>query len=150
MVAVHRQGRSLYPLLGQAALAGGWFRCEKSEQVFACCENFLLCPTVQDAALFEAIIADLFPAVRPAAERARQLRAALARSLVSAGLQPADALVLKALQLQETLGVRFGVMLIGPAGDAGNGGRTSAVPRGEAIAHATRQLWLTVLKACEC
>lgn len=34
----------------------------------------------------------------------------------AAGLQPVPALVSKCVQLQDTLAVRFGVMLVGPAG----------------------------------
>lgn len=37
-----------------------------------------------------------------------------------AGLQPVPALVTKCLQLQDTMAVRFGVMLVGPAGETPN------------------------------
>ena len=37
-------------------------------------------------------------------------------SCEAAGLQAVPALVTKCLQLQDTLAVRFGVMLVGPAG----------------------------------
>ena len=35
-----------------------------------------------------------------------------------AGLQAVPALVTKCMQLQDTMAVRFGVMLVGPAGEA--------------------------------
>jgi hypothetical protein len=94
----------------------------------------------QDAVLFEAIITDLFPAAPRAAEGARTLRAALARALEAAGQQPAEATVSKAVQLHETLEVRFGVMLIGPAGGSGalggrEGLRQGVVPGFQAMHH---------------
>lgn len=70
----------------------------------------------QDAILFEAIISDLFPAAPPPAPRSAELAGALRRALLAAGRQPAGGLVEKAAQLKETLGVRFGVMLVGQAG----------------------------------
>ena len=48
-----------------------------------------------------------------------ELQAAVELSCVAAGLQPVAPFVHKCLQLHETFGVRFGVMLIGPTG--GNG-----------------------------
>ena len=45
-----------------------------------------------------------------------ELQAAVEQSCVALGLQPVASFVRKCLQLQETFGVRFGVMLIGPAG----------------------------------
>jgi len=71
----------------------------------------------QDAILFEAIISDLFPSTQPPAPHSAPLRAALARVLTQRGLQPAEGLVGKGVQLEETLGVRFGVMLVGQAGE---------------------------------
>ncbi len=41
---------------------------------------------------------------------------AVTASCEAAGLQAVPALVTKCLQLQDTLAVRFGVMLVGPAG----------------------------------
>jgi dynein heavy chain len=73
-------------------------------------------PFLQDGVLFESIISDLFPAAAPPALRAGELRRALAAALLSRGLQAAEGLVVKAVQLRETLGVRFGVMIVGQAG----------------------------------
>lgn len=70
----------------------------------------------QDVVLFEAIVSDLFPDAAPPVARSAALRRALAASLQAAGLQPTEELVGKAVQLRETLGVRFGVMLVGQAG----------------------------------
>lgn len=46
-----------------------------------------------------------------------QLVQALRSACDVAGLQPVPALVNKCLQLQDTMAVRFGVMLVGPAGE---------------------------------
>ena len=48
-----------------------------------------------------------------------ELQAAVELSCVAAGLQPVAPFVHKCLQLHETFGVRFGVMLIGPTGETG-------------------------------
>ena len=48
-----------------------------------------------------------------------ELQAAVELSCVAAGLQPVAPFVHKCLQLHETFGVRFGVMLIGPTGENG-------------------------------
>lgn len=71
----------------------------------------------QDALLFEAIISDLFPATQPPVEQSVELRGALSAALASRGLQAPEGLLSKAVQLRETLGVRFGVMLVGQAGE---------------------------------
>lgn len=47
-----------------------------------------------------------------------QLVQAVTAACGVAGLQPVPALVTKCLQLQDTMAVRFGVMLVGPAGEA--------------------------------
>jgi dynein heavy chain len=77
-----------------------------------CCA-FLL----QDIALFEAIISDLFPDTQMPTLEDTQLLDALTAACWGCGLQPEDSFVSKALQLHDTLGVRFGVMLVGPAGE---------------------------------
>lgn len=46
-----------------------------------------------------------------------QVLQAVRSSCEAAGLQPVPALVDKCLQLQATLAVRFGVMLVGPSGE---------------------------------
>jgi dynein heavy chain len=50
------------------------------------------------------------------AQERGDLRASLQAALAAQGLQPAPATVSKALQLWDTMRVRFGVMLVGPAG----------------------------------
>lgn len=87
-----------------------------------CCAAFpcvLLCCAflLQDIALFEAIISDLFPDTQLPTLEDTQLLDALTAACWGCGLQPEDSFVSKALQLHDTLGVRFGVMLVGPAGE---------------------------------
>lgn len=71
----------------------------------------------QDIVLFEALLSDLFPDTQPPPSGDEQLQTALEAACRASGLQPEPAFVGKALQLSDTLGVRFGVMLIGPAGE---------------------------------
>jgi dynein heavy chain len=71
----------------------------------------------QDIVLFKALITDLFPNTQLPQPSNTQLDAALLEACVAAGLQPEPAFTDKALQLHDTLGVRFGVMLVGPAGE---------------------------------
>ena len=53
-------------------------------------------------------------------QESAQLVQAVAAACDVAGLQPVPALVSKCVQLQQTLAVRFGVMLVGPAGMTAN------------------------------
>jgi dynein heavy chain len=74
-----------------------------------------------DVILFQALISDLFPGeVIPANDYGELLRA-IQEVTAESGLQVTPACTLKAIQLYETLNVRFGVMLVGPTG----GGKTS-------------------------
>ncbi|WIA37814.1 hypothetical protein OEZ86_014676 [Tetradesmus obliquus] len=75
----------------------------------------------EDIILFEAILSDLFPYTQLTQPDQQQLTAALHSACGQLGLQPGPAFVAKAAQLHDTLGVRFGVMLVGPAG----GGKTA-------------------------
>uniref|UniRef100_A0A182JL82 AAA+ ATPase domain-containing protein n=1 Tax=Anopheles atroparvus TaxID=41427 RepID=A0A182JL82_ANOAO len=69
-----------------------------------------------DAILFNGILGDLFPGVDlPQPERG-ELQTAIERCMVERNLQPVPELVLKTLQLYETMVVRWGVMLVGPTG----------------------------------
>ncbi|KAF8058456.1 DNAH6 [Scenedesmus sp. PABB004] len=70
----------------------------------------------EDAALFEAILGDLFPGAQPPRRDQAGLRAALAGAAGALGLQAHPALLGKAVELHDTLGARFGVMLVGPPG----------------------------------
>lgn len=49
-------------------------------------------------------------------QESTELVQAVTAACSAANLQPVPALLSKCLQLQETLAVRFGVMLVGPAG----------------------------------
>lgn len=71
---------------------------------------------LQDIVLFEAIISDLFPDTDMPNQEDQQLSMALQTACRACGLQPETAFIGKAQQLHDTLGVRFGVMLVGPAG----------------------------------
>lgn len=59
-------------------------------------------------------------------QEAEQVMQAVRHSCEAAGLQPVPALVDKCLQLQATLAVRFGVMLVGPSGEHSGGMQTAA------------------------
>jgi len=74
----------------------------------------------EDAALFQAIIADLFPGSETPIQDYGELEQALRQVIPELSLLPTDEFVLKATQLWETFNVRFGVMLVGPTG----GGKT--------------------------
>ncbi|XRB21521.1 dynein axonemal heavy chain [Pseudoscourfieldia marina] len=74
----------------------------------------------EDAALFRAIVEDLFPGVEVPLNDYGDLQKAVEASLLAAGKQLVDDFVLKTIQLHETFNVRFGVMLVGPTG----GGKT--------------------------
>uniref|UniRef100_A0A182QLA9 Dynein heavy chain 6, axonemal n=1 Tax=Anopheles farauti TaxID=69004 RepID=A0A182QLA9_9DIPT len=69
-----------------------------------------------DAVLFNGILSDLFPGVDlPEPERG-ELQQAIEQCMMDRNLQPVPELVLKTLQLHETMAVRWGVMLVGPTG----------------------------------
>jgi dynein heavy chain len=72
---------------------------------------------LQDIILFEAILADLFPGTQLSQPDQQQLTTALHSACGQLGLQPEAPFLAKAAQLHDTLGVRFGVMLVGPAGE---------------------------------
>ncbi|XP_055549943.1 dynein axonemal heavy chain 6 [Wyeomyia smithii] len=87
-----------------------------------------------DAILFNGILGDLFPGIDlPQAERGN-LQAAIEACMQQNNLQPVPELVLKALQLYETMVVRWGVMLVGPTGS----GKTSTL---HTLACALRKLY---------
>ncbi|XP_077994098.1 dynein axonemal heavy chain 6-like [Glandiceps talaboti] len=75
----------------------------------------------EDASLFQAILSDLFPGVEIPAHDYGKLQEYIIQSFASKGLQIVDTLVLKVIQLYETMIVRHGVMLVGPTG----GGKTT-------------------------
>ena len=71
----------------------------------------------EDLPLFHAIVSDLYPDVQMVGDAEyRQLEKAAASELKQAKLQPEATFVGKVVELQQTLRVRFGVMLVGPAG----------------------------------
>eukprot|EP00958_Prasinococcus_capsulatus_P007761 scaffold712_cov404-Prasinococcus_capsulatus_cf.AAC.19 len=70
----------------------------------------------EDAALFQAIISDLFPGVQIPSNDYGDLELVVRETLKDDNLQQKDSYVLKIIQLYETLNVRFGVMLVGPTG----------------------------------
>lgn len=86
-----------------------------------CCAALcaVLCCVLQDIVLFDSIISDLFPDTQLPKGNSQQLSDALAAACWECGLQPQQAFLGKVLQLHDTLEVRFGVMLVGPAGGWG-------------------------------
>lgn len=76
-----------------------------------------------DAVLFSGIISDLFPGVELPAAQSDDLLRAIVHGMHARNLQPVPAMCTKTVQLYETMGVRWGVMLVGPTG----GGKTSVL-----------------------
>ena len=76
---------------------------------------------VDDAILFKAIIQDLFPGVVLPEHDYGQFMRTIISVQESLGLQPDESQVKKVIQFYETMLVRHGVMLVGPAG----GGKTT-------------------------
>ena len=73
-----------------------------------------------DVVLFNAIVEDLFPGVEVPKQDSGALMACLKKCLEDNELRVTDSWVDKAIQLYEVLGIRFGVMQVGPSG----GGKT--------------------------
>eukprot|EP01028_Stygiella_incarcerata_P009150 TRINITY_DN426_c0_g1_i1.p1 TRINITY_DN426_c0_g1~~TRINITY_DN426_c0_g1_i1.p1 ORF type:complete len:4140 (-),score=1088.60 TRINITY_DN426_c0_g1_i1:191-12610(-) len=71
---------------------------------------------VDDIVLFNGIISDLFPGVKPPKIDYGILMKALVESTKQLGLQPTDSFLLKCIQLFETTVLRHGLMLVGPTG----------------------------------
>jgi dynein heavy chain, axonemal len=69
-----------------------------------------------DLSLFHDIVGDLFPGLELEAYCPEELRAALEDVLVDGGLQAPRLFVEKAIQLSDTLKIRFGVLLLGMTG----------------------------------
>lgn len=74
-----------------------------------------------DAFLFKAIIQDLFPGVVLPEHDYGEFMSTIIQMQQKVGLQPDESQVKKIIQLYETMLVRHGVMLVGPAG----GGKTT-------------------------
>ncbi|KAK1792527.1 hypothetical protein P4O66_012465 [Electrophorus voltai] len=74
-----------------------------------------------DAVLFSGILSDLFPGASVPARDYGALQTSVQEALRGCGLMPLPCAVAKAVQLYETVLVRHGVMLVGPAG----GGKTA-------------------------
>ncbi|KAM8878755.1 dynein axonemal heavy chain 6 isoform 3-T3 [Spinachia spinachia] len=74
-----------------------------------------------DAVLFGGILSDLFPGVSIPEHDYGVLETTILESLVKRNLQPLPSMTKKVIQLYETMLVRHGVMLVGPAG----GGKTT-------------------------
>ena len=87
----------------------------------------------EDLPLFNALIQDLFPGVEIPEQNSSELGAQIAKSLTAMNLEVLPAFVTKVTQLFDTFNVRFGVMLVGPAG----GGKTTCY---KALAHAMTKL----------
>ncbi|XP_030273772.1 dynein heavy chain 6, axonemal isoform X2 [Sparus aurata] len=74
-----------------------------------------------DSVLFGGILSDLFPGVCIPEHDYGVLHSTIMESLVKRNLQPLASMTKKVIQLYETMLVRHGVMLVGPAG----GGKTT-------------------------
>nr|CAH7757605.1 unnamed protein product [Callosobruchus chinensis] len=69
-----------------------------------------------DAILFQGILGDLFPGVTLPAPDYGVFQAAIVDCLLAESLQSEDCMIVKVIQLYETMIVRWGVMLVGPTG----------------------------------
>ena len=69
----------------------------------------------QDLPLFRGIITDLFPSVTVPFVDYGDLERSIREQIVKKGLQPLDGFILKIIQLFETMLVRHGNMIVGPA-----------------------------------
>jgi dynein heavy chain len=76
-----------------------------------------------DVPLFNGIISDLFPGVRPQSIDYNILISAMQASCEKLDLEPNDSFLRKCIQLYETIVVRHGLMLVGPSG----GGKSSCI-----------------------
>ena len=74
-----------------------------------------------DVVLFNAIVQDLFPGTEVPKQDSGALVVAIKECLEAQDLRETDAWVDKCVQLYEVLGIRFGVMQVGPSG----GGKTT-------------------------
>ena len=75
----------------------------------------------QDAVLFKAILQDLFPGIVLPEHDYGRFQTVIQECLQAESLQVQDTLIVKIIQLHETMIVRHGVMLVGPTG----GGKTT-------------------------
>ncbi|KAL0210609.1 hypothetical protein RCL1_005045 [Eukaryota sp. TZLM3-RCL] len=69
-----------------------------------------------DIPLFNGIISDLFPGIKPLAVDYGSLMKSIEDSVVELGLQPQPDFTMKVIQLWETIVLRHGLMLVGPTG----------------------------------
>ena len=74
-----------------------------------------------DLPLFQALIQDLFPGVKITRESKSALDDQVEQSILKKSLSQVESFQLKVVQLNDTLQVRFGVMIVGPTG----GGKTT-------------------------
>ncbi|XP_043915244.1 dynein axonemal heavy chain 6 [Protopterus annectens] len=74
-----------------------------------------------DAVLFSGILSDLFPGVAIPEHDYGILKSTIIDMILARSLQPEACMILKVIQLYETMLVRHGVMLVGPTG----GGKTT-------------------------
>lgn len=88
-----------------------------------------------DAILFKGIMGDLFPGIDLPEPARGSLQTAIETCMTQQNLQIVPELVLKTLQLYETMVVRWGVMLVGPTGS----GKTSVL---HTLARALEKLYI--------
>eukprot|EP00792_Barthelona_sp_PAP020_P009040 TRINITY_DN3265_c0_g4_i2.p1 TRINITY_DN3265_c0_g4~~TRINITY_DN3265_c0_g4_i2.p1 ORF type:complete len:4140 (+),score=1212.96 TRINITY_DN3265_c0_g4_i2:30-12449(+) len=69
-----------------------------------------------DIPLFNGIISDLFPGVKPPVNDYGTLHQAVLENIAQSGLQPLESFIQKVFQLYETILLRHGLMLVGPTG----------------------------------
>lgn len=76
-----------------------------------------------DKTLFQSLVTDLFPQIEFETKLDQQLMENVSKTLIDMGLSAIEILVIKTLQLHETMITRHGVMLVGPTG----GGKSTSM-----------------------
>jgi dynein heavy chain len=82
----------------------------------AMCDSNLPKFLKDDVVLFNAIVQDLFPGVEVPKQDTGQLYAEIEACLSEKNLIVNDYIMTKEIQLYEVIGIRFGVMVVGPTG----------------------------------
>ena len=89
---------------------------ENIVMILAMCDSNIPKFLKDDVILFNAIVQDLFPGIEIPKQDTGALLVTIKDCLASAFLRETDEYLLKAIQLYEVLGIRFGVMQVGPTG----------------------------------
>ncbi|GBG31493.1 Dynein heavy chain, cytoplasmic [Hondaea fermentalgiana] len=100
--------------------AGNLKRASQSEEeailIRSLCDNVVPKLVSEDVALFQTLLAGVFPGADVSPAEARELRAAIRRVCDAWCLEPSERWVNKVLQLDQVQQMRHGIMMVGPSG----------------------------------